>query len=357
VEREGISHARLRPSGPGQYDRATDRIRVSYEDLRGVAPGFDLILTHSLALAGPLVAQKLGLRWVSSVLSPFSFYSIHDTLLSSPAPWLERLMPQREDGAAIMIPFVRRITEAWVEPLFALRSELGLPRGGHPLFEGQHSPRRVLGLFPHVLAAKQPDWPANVTVTGPILYNTNTDQPLPPQIMEFLAAGDPPIVFTLGSSAVYVSGEFYDECARACKMLGRRGLLLVGETENRPKGLPQGVMVAGHVPHALLFPHATAIVHPASAGTLNQALYAGKPMLTVPFAFDQPDNARRARQLGVARTLRPSDYRAEAVARELRGLLEDPSYAERASVVAGAVAAENGVGAAVRAIEAELEAP
>jgi UDP:flavonoid glycosyltransferase YjiC (YdhE family) len=355
VEREGIPHAPLRPSGPGRYDRATDWIRDSYDDLSGLAPGFDLILTHSLTLAGPLVAQKLGLRWVSSVLSPFSFYSLHDTLLSSAAPWLEHLMPP-EDCGGIMVPFVHRITETWVEPLYELRSELGLPRGGHPLFEGQHSPRRVLGIFPQVLAAPQPDWPANVKVTGPILYNAKADRPLPSQVLEFLAAGDAPIVFTLGSSATYVSRDFFEESTRGCQMLARRGVLLIGKVENRPDRLPREVIAVEEVPHALLFPHAAAIVHKASVGTLNQALYAGRPMLTVPFAFDQPDNARRARQLGVARTVRPSEYRAEAVASELRALLEDPSYAERASAVAASVAAEDGPAAAVQAIEDELEA-
>jgi UDP:flavonoid glycosyltransferase YjiC (YdhE family) len=356
VEREGLPHAPLRPSGPGPYHHATDWIRASYNDLCGVAQGFDLILTHSLALAGPIVAEKLGLRWVSSVLSPFSFHSLHDTLMSSAAPWLEHLMPWGDEGGAIMVPFARRVTAAWVEPLYSLRSELGLPRGGHPLFEGQHSARRVLGIFPSVLASPQADWPANVRITGPILYNPNADRPLPASIVEFLAAGEPPIVFSLGSSSAYVSRDFYEESASACRMVGRRGIVLVGEAENRPDSLPEGVMVAGHVPHALLFPHAAAVVHPASAGTLNQALYAGKPMVTVPFAFDQPDNARRAVRLGVARTIRGPEYSADVVASELRTLLGDPSYGERAAAVAATVASEDGEAAAARAIESELEA-
>src|SRR5688572_22711838 len=41
-----------------------------YEDLDAVAKNADLLLTHPLPLIGPLVAQKRGLPWVSSVLAP-----------------------------------------------------------------------------------------------------------------------------------------------------------------------------------------------------------------------------------------------------------------------------------------------
>ena len=48
-----------------------------------------------------------------------------------------------------------------MKPIYDLRAELGLPRGGQPLFEGQHSPTKVLALFSKVLAKPARDWPAN----------------------------------------------------------------------------------------------------------------------------------------------------------------------------------------------------
>ena len=67
--------------------------------------------------------------------------------------------------------------------------------------------------------------------------------------------------------------------------------------------------VIDRAPHQLLFPRAAAVVHPGGAGTLAQALRAGRPMLVVPHAHDQPDNAARATRLGVARTVRQHSYR------------------------------------------------
>ena len=56
----------------------TENPREVYDDLDQAAEGADLLLTHPLPLVGPIVAQKRGLPWVSSVLSPISFFSAYD---------------------------------------------------------------------------------------------------------------------------------------------------------------------------------------------------------------------------------------------------------------------------------------
>ena len=48
-------------------------VRDSYADLLKVVEGADLLVTHPAAPAGPLVARKTGMPWVSTVLAPFSF--------------------------------------------------------------------------------------------------------------------------------------------------------------------------------------------------------------------------------------------------------------------------------------------
>src|SRR5215203_3836826 len=53
-------------------------VRDSYADLTKAIAGADLLVTHPAAPAGPLVARKTGIRWVSTVLAPFSFYSAYD---------------------------------------------------------------------------------------------------------------------------------------------------------------------------------------------------------------------------------------------------------------------------------------
>jgi UDP:flavonoid glycosyltransferase YjiC (YdhE family) len=212
----------------------------------------------------------------------------------------------------------------------------------------------TLALFSRVLGERQPDWPPNVVTTGFVFYNG--PEGLDPEVEAFLDTGDPPVVFTLGTSAVGAAGTFYDESARAATRLGLRAILLTGGFEqNRPKGLrSRDILVAARAPHQLLLPRARAVVHQVGAGTTGQALRAGRPMLVVPHGHDQPDNAFRVAKLGVARIVRPGAYKAPRVARELQALLDDPAYQARASQVASIVRSEGGAAEAAAAIERVL---
>jgi UDP:flavonoid glycosyltransferase YjiC (YdhE family) len=255
-------------------------------------------------------------------------------------PWL----------AHTILRLARPTLRRWVEPVERLRAELNLPRGGHPMMEGQYSPHGTLALFSRVLAEPQPDWPPHTVVTGTVFWNEAT--PLEPTLAEFLAAGEPPVVFTLGTSAVGAAGRFYHESAAAVAKLGVRAVMLTGGfAQNRPDDLPPNVLLVDRAPHELLFSRASVVVHQVGAGTTGQCLKAGRPMLLVPHGHDQFDNARRVLKLGVARTLLPKEYRAERVARELRALLDDASYRERAAATAAIVRAEGGAAAAADVIE------
>jgi UDP:flavonoid glycosyltransferase YjiC (YdhE family) len=255
----------------------------------------------------------------------------------------------------MMLNFVRRATDPWFETLYRLRKELGLPGSGHPLFEGQHSPQMVLAMFSRVLAEPQPDWPQNSFVTGFPFYDKKDETPVSRELLKFLDSGPPPIVFTLGSSAVFTAGEFFTESIQAAKKLGRRALLLIGDQRNMPsEPLPAGIAAFDYAPHSLVFPRASVIVHQAGVGTTGQALLSGVPELIVPFNHDQPDNAERVARLGAGRTISRNQYKADRVAVELKRLLDDPSYARRAASVSKEVKSETGAATAADLIEKKL---
>ena len=328
-------------------------LREAYTDLRPAVAGADLAISHPVTFAVPILAEELGTRWASYVLAPMSFFSVHDVPVFPPAPWMRRVAERSSLVSRALVALARRVTREWTQPVAQLRASHGLPAGDDPLHEGQHSPHLVLALFSRVLAEPQADWPPNVVVTGAISYNGPQATVLSPELEAFLADGPPPIVFTLGTSAVGAAGRFYEESAAAVGALGCRGVLLAGShAENRPTApLPKGVIAVDRAPHAALFPRAAAIVHQGGAGTLHQALASGHPMLVVPHAHDQHDNADRAWRLGVARVVQPRRYRAARVASELRLLLDGRSHQERARAVAAIVRAEDGVRAGCDAIE------
>ena len=312
----------------------------------------DVMVTHPITFAGPIVAQARRLPWISTVLAPMSFFSATDAPVLAPAPYLASLNRFGSWYGRVMRRFARAGTVHWMKPVFDLRRQLGLQAGGHPLFEGQFSPTLTLALFSRVLASPQPDWPPNVVVTGSVFYNG--PEVLQPSLEQFLDAGPPPVVFTLGSSAVAAAGRFYEESLEAARCLRARVVLLTGGFErNLPRDANSAdTFVVDRAPHQLLFPRATAVVHPGGAGTLAQALRAGHPMLVVPHAHDQPDNAARAARLGVGRTIRRQRYRAANVARELEQMLSDRRIHAQAEEVAAIVRSEGGAAAAAAAIDA-----
>jgi UDP:flavonoid glycosyltransferase YjiC (YdhE family) len=253
----------------------------------------------------------------------------------------------------------RFVTRKWPEPIYELRRELGLPAGRNPLFDAKHSPNLVLALFSRVLGTAQKDWPANTLITGFCFYDADAgNAALPTQLEKFLAAGEPPIAFTLGSAAVLAAGDFYEQSALAAEKLGVRAVLLIGsDPRNDPRSgsqqlLPDSICLAEYAPYSGLFPRASLVVHQGGVGTTAQCLRAGRPMLIMPYSHDQPDNARRMKRIGVARVIQRSQYKAWSVERRVRAMLADPEYAEQARIAAEEVARENGVKTACDALEA-----
>lgn len=326
-------------------------VRDAYVDLLAAARGADLIVSHPVTFAAPLVAATLGLPWISTVLAPLSFFSATDFPLVPNAPGFVKAARSLGPWAPrVLMRVARAITRPWTAPVVAFRAELGLPPAGDPLYDGQFSPFGTLALFSRVLAAPQPDWPARTQVTGFPFFNRAI--PMPDALARFLDAGEPPIAFTLGTSAVGAAGGFYEESVKVVAQLERRAVLLIGKNpENRPRDpLPPTVMAVEAAPHDQLFPRSAAIVHQGGIGTTGQALLAGKPTLVVPHAHDQPDNAFRAANTGGARVLYPHRYQAARVVEHLRALLEDAQYAARAQATARIVSAEDGAGSAADVI-------
>jgi MGT family glycosyltransferase len=347
-----------REGGERVMEMLLPHLRDIYYDLNAAAGDADLIFTHPLPLVGPIVAQVRKLPWVSSVLAPASFISVYDPIVPPQWPWLYDLMRISPLVGRGVLALAKIKLDKLMRPVYELRAELGLPRGEQPILAGQHSPAKVLALFSKVLAAPQLDWPANTCVTGFPFYDRRDffgETELPAGVNEFLEAGPPPIVFTLGSSAFWVARDFYRDSIEAARALGRRALLLIGHERNMPTTpLPDGVAAFEYAPYSEVLPRACAIVHQGGVGTTGQALRAAKPVLILPHAHDQFDNAARVARLGCGRVLPRPRYNAKTAVHELQMLLDDQSYSERATEVGKVVSQEQGAGVAVDEIEKVL---
>ena len=333
-------------------------LRQTYDDLLDAATKpvrADLMLLGELNYAGPIIAEVTGIPWASYVLAPLSFFSAFDPPVLPPYPKLAKADKKVPGFGRVIKRVARFASRKWPAPIYALRKELGLPRGENPLFDAKHSPYLVLALFSRILGVEQKDWPPNTLIAGFAYYDADAgNAKLPPHLADFVAAGKPPAVFTLGSAAVLAAGNFYEVSAKAAIDLGLRAVLLIGtDPRNRPtQSLPESICVAEYAPYSKLFSSASVVVHQGGVGTTAQCLNAGKPMLIMPYSHDQPDNARRMKRLGVAEVIQKASYTPKRVTRKLRKILDDSALAAKAHAVAEQMRGEDGVKTACDALEA-----
>jgi UDP:flavonoid glycosyltransferase YjiC (YdhE family) len=326
----------------------------TYEDLLQCAARADLIISGEGVFAARLVAEKLGIPWISTVLQPLSFLSAHEPFILPGLPLPAWLRNSGDAARKMQIALVRAATSRWADPVKRLRARIGLPPlNGNLFVDDKYSPHLVLALFSAAFAKPQADWPADTVATGFPFYDGSDTDGIAPALGDFLGAGPPPVVFTLGSSAVMTPGRFFDESVATARNIGRRAILLIGKNPP-PRGLGSDCLALEYAPYSTLFPRACAVVHQGGIGTTGQALRAGRPTLIMPYSLDQPDNAARAARLGTSLTVPRRHYQARRITRLLTRLLEQPDFTQRATAVGTAIQAEEGVVTACNAIEHRL---
>jgi UDP:flavonoid glycosyltransferase YjiC (YdhE family) len=377
IEREGLEYARLRPHEadivgalgvdiPGAFrimlqnpffilDEIYLRfLSETYCDTLAVAEGADAIVTHNLLVGANLAAEKSRLPTARVALAPLYVQSAAEPSFTPPAPYVLQPRSRLAIGYNTVVRSVMRSSvNLRMKRLRDFRRRVGLTGAQDDLFLDfgrENGASKIFGLYSPRFASRPPDGPINMEVPGFPFYEPHDEsrRDLGGPLKDFLAAGDAPIVFTLGSFAPQVSGGFYDVSIAAARAVGRRAVLLAGPTDADRLGASIGPneLVCQDAPHGKLFPFAAGVVHHGGIGTTAQALRAGKPQLIVPFFGDQPDHGKRVERLGVGFALALSKYDRQNVTEALVRLRSD-NYLRAARDVAEPVGAERGVEAIV----------
>lgn len=327
-------------------------LRPMYEDLMKATRGADLFISGEVVFPAKSVVEKTGIKWISTTLAPGSFLSAYDPFVPPTAQWLKHFRFLGAPFHRVMFKLARRTVESWLEPYRKFRRELGLNENHNPIFFEKSSDLLNLAMFSKVIGKPQPDWHRPTLQTGFCFYDGQDDLgKMPEGLPEFLDAGEPPIIFTLGSAAVMDARDFFEESAKAARILKRRAVLLYGVFNEPPKILDENIAGFDYAPYSKVFPRAACVVHQGGIGTTAQVLRAGIPALIMPFSHDQPDNAARAERIGTAKTISREKYTAQNAARVLRELLSDLSYKANALEACKIVKSEHGTKVACEAIE------
>lgn len=299
-------------------------------ELRAVQP--DLVVHDSACLWGAIAARELGVPAASS----FTTFAFNRYAPSPTGPSRSLLRA----AAANPLHVKRYVRARW-----ALRR--CFDAGGVPLVDLGNI-RQALNLV-YTSTTFQPgadEFDDSFRFVGPSIGARPPDPSFPVDRLRarvaYLSLGT---VFT-------ADPQLLRTIATALAPLADTVVVATGQTDPSALGpLPAHVVVRRSVPQPEVLDQASLFVTHGGMNGVNEAMYAGVPMLLVPQGADQPLVAGRVVELGAGLTIRNEDITEDAV-RTLAGrLLDEPGFREAALVLQ---AAERGAGGFSRAAD-ELE--
>lgn len=289
------------------------------DDVDGAVRDFgpDLLLCDQQALAGPLVAQRHGLDWVTSASTSAE---LTDPLAAMP-----------------------KVAE-WIREVQAgLYRAAGLPEGEDLRF----SPRRTLAFTAAELAGGT--GVPGVRFVGPSLRPPTGLGDFP---VDRLDPARPLVLITLGTVNAEAADRFLGAAFEGCAA-ERFQTVIADPGRHLPRdGAP---IVVDHIPLLDLLDRTAAVVCHGGHNTVVEALRYGVPLAVAPIRDDQPIIAGQVVAAGAGVRLRFDRAGAGDIAAACRGLLESDGPRVGARRVGAALAAAGGAAAAADALEELIE--
>lgn len=343
------SHLANVRQGGSMIRRLVEGIAAAIDPTAGEGDRPDVVLlSATVAPLGWHVTEGLGIPTLGAYLQPATRTG------EFPPPFLSGAVSLGTWGNRALTDVVHAVidTAAWPATRRARRG-LGLPPASpHALRQRLEEEGWPIAYgFSPTVVPRPADWRDGLEVTGYWFPPAPTGWRPPTALVDFLAAGPPPVLVSFGSMAGG-HGERISEVTRDALRRARvRGVIQSGLA-----GLAvddDDTVTVDEVPHDWLMPRCAAVVHHAAAGTTASGLRAGIPAVPVPVRTDQQFWAQRLRALGVSPGPQPfRDLAAGPLAAALRRAVDDARYRERAAWIAGRIADDDGPGRVVEMVEA-----
>jgi sterol 3beta-glucosyltransferase len=322
----GVGTALVRVNDPAEQVRhflnaVVPASHEMYRQLMALCEGADALVSSPFQIVSRMVYDKLRLPFVSVHMSQFG---------------------------ALGTKVVRDVSAPLINEC---RSHEGLGPLDDPLGSDGTSPDLALYAVSKQVLRAPASWPEHHRVVG-FFFLDDAGWAPPPELREFIEAGDKPIVFSFGSMVHDSPEQVTDMILGALDGTGRRAIIQQGWSGLGNRKMPPHVFTAGFAPHSWLFPRAACVVHHGGAGTTAATFKAGVPSVVVPHTLDQPIWGEFAKALGCAGAVIPfARLSAEKLGEAITKTLGSPRHTQAASAVSKVVGAEQGVGTARRLIE------
>jgi UDP:flavonoid glycosyltransferase YjiC (YdhE family) len=183
-------------------------------------------------------------------------------------------------------------------------------------------------------------WPASLDVRDVADGTRLALRPCPVPTGPRRPTDEPTVYVTLGT----LYGGATDVFAEVLRGLARepvRVVVTVGADQDPAAldGIAANARVERYLDHDELLPTCSVVVHHGGSGTMFGALAHGLPQVVVPQGADNYVNADAVAAAGLGVALRPADLAADAIRVAVDRVLHDPSFGTAAGVAADEIAA------------------
>ncbi|HEY5856462.1 MAG TPA: glycosyltransferase [Aldersonia sp.] len=343
-----LDGGRVMPSATVVQDAVCDMRTVAFAVADAAFDADLMLIPASVSLFGFHVAEGLGIPGIGVFLQP----------LAPTGDFPPPMAGTRSFGRAANRAMGKLIAigeQPYLPLINSVRASFGLaPVTLHGQMRNRLENWHVLHGFSPTVVARPSDWRAGLEVTGYWWPPPPAPGWTPPrELVDFLAAGPPPVCVGLGSTATNDGERYSHIVGSALRKLGLRGVVQSGWA--RLRGYGADTVTIGEMPHSWLFPRTSVVVHHGGAGTTAAGLRAGIPAVPLPGIGDQPFWAERLRLLGVAPTvIHRRDVTADRLASAIEAALTDPRYRRSAESIAVRLRAEDGAESVVDAVDRRL---
>jgi sterol 3beta-glucosyltransferase len=252
-----------------------------------------------------------------------------------------------------MLGFAYRMTSKMINEF---RMEIGLPPD-NVLKAILRSKTLAILAESEELVKRPADWPPSAHVTGffylpPAARAAHSQDAIPPELEDWLNAGEPPVYIGFGSIPIPNPQQFYQVLQSV--LAKKRVVLSTGWSvlDDLPKH--PNLFVAKYLDHHWLLPRCSVAVIHGGIGTIAAVLKSGIPVIIVSILADQPINGKIIEKQKLGYHIPFKKLNAHNLLTALEAT-QTPSILENCRATAARIRTENGAEKAASLMEAYFE--